>query len=348
MKEKEYMTINPKTTDIIKVYGLPFFETERNYYRIRENDFPIVNNLSEALATLSKNTAGALIAFYTNTTSFQIEVSGLSHFNMDHMAFTGQAGFDLYIGQDASSLSFYQVSRFKVSDLNYSYSFFKDFTSERRLLVLYFPLYAAFDNIELIVDADALIEPCLDLFPNGRIVLYGSSITQGGCASRPGMSYPAIISRSLGYECLNYGFSGNGKGQIEMAEIIANINNCSLFVLDYEANADENNLLQTTLEPFIKAIRSYYQTVPILIITKIKMSKEHHFQSFYKKYHSLYLYQKRLILKLEKEDANLHFLNGKKLLSPLYHEATVDGVHPTDLGFYLMAKQIMRKIKKIL
>lgn len=348
MNNKKYLILNPKTTNQISIYGLPYFETERTYLRIQEKDYSLVNQLSESLAILTKNTAGCLVAFYAISNYFAIQVKGLKHFHMTHMAYTGQAGFDLYMGKDAFDLSFYQTCKFNVSDETYYYTFFENLTQEKKLFVLYFPLYASIEELNLFFDDNALVEPCTNLFPKGRIVFYGTSITQGGCASRPGMSYPSIISRKIQYECINYGFSGNGKGQIEMAELVAKIKDVKLFVLDYEANADEDNLLQKTLEPFIKTIWSYHPMTPILVISKIMMSKEYHNQNSNEKYRSLYLFQKRLIQALQKENSNLFFLNGQKLLAPMYHEATVDGIHPTDLGFYQMAEKIVKKINQII
>ena len=154
---------------------------------------------------------------------------------------------------------------------------FNHSVKRRRLFVIDLPLYASVDSVELEIDSEAFVEPATDLFPKGRIVVYGTSITQGGCASRPGMAYPAIIAREIGYEFINYGFSGSGKGEKAIAELVASTQDVSMFILDYEGNADENQILENTLEPFVATIREKYPAVPILIISKIRMAKETHF-----------------------------------------------------------------------
>src|SRR5690606_269350 len=101
----------------------------------------------------------------------------------------------------------------------------------------------------------------------GRLVVYGTSITQGGCASRPGMAYPSILARRLGIETLNLGFSGNGRGEPEVAHILAQLENVSCFILDYESNVPVAEDLRTTLTAFIPILRERHPDVPIIVIS---------------------------------------------------------------------------------
>lgn len=168
-------------------------------------------------------------------------------FHMGHMPYTGQAGFDLYLGKSFNELKFYRSSNFDFNNYEYEFTFFENAEiNDINLHMLNFPLYASVDEVLIGIDEDATIYSEENLFPNsGKIVFYGTSITQGGCASRPGSSYTQVVARHLGYECLNFGFSGNGKGQIEVAEILSKIENVKMFVLNYEANVYFDQLKQT-------------------------------------------------------------------------------------------------------
>ncbi|HOE78036.1 MAG TPA: SGNH/GDSL hydrolase family protein [Bacilli bacterium] len=349
MTETTTKIINPATSEAISVYGLPYFAQEKKYYRFSEKDMDTVAGVNPFLATLAKHPAGGMLAFYSDTTSLKLhaKLSGILH--MAHMTHVGQSGFDLYVGTKRSNLSFFSSTNYNISLNEYDIGMFNHSVKRRRLFVIDLPLYASVDSVELEIDSEAFVEPATDLFPKGRIVVYGTSITQGGCASRPGMAYPAIIAREIGYEFINYGFSGSGKGEKAIAELVASTQDVSMFILDYEGNADENQILENTLEPFVATIREKYPAVPILIISKIRMAKETHFLE--KLNHALKMsrFQAGFVQKQrESGDANIYFLDGKNLLLPLQHEATVDGIHPTDLGFYFMANRIMKKILSII
>jgi hypothetical protein len=63
------------------------------------------------------------------------------------------------------------------------------------------------------------------------IVVYGTSIAQGACASRPGMAWTAILGRRMNIPLINLGFSGNGKLEKEMLDLIAEID-AEVYILD--------------------------------------------------------------------------------------------------------------------
>ena len=345
----ELLYIDPKDSDLIKVYGLNWFDQDRRYHRLSKELDEVLPNLEGSVDVLAKNTSGGLMAFYSNTSVLKIKVKLSFKFHMGHMPYTGQAGFDLYIGDSLKDAKFYRSSNFDFSKYEYEFTFFdKKVNSDKdKLHILNFPLYASVEEVLVGINPLANIRPCLDLYDNsGRIVFYGTSITQGGCASRPGMSYTQILSRWLGMECLNYGFSGNGKGHIEIAEALANIDNVSMFVLDYEANATFDRL-KNTLDPFVNMIRSKYPTVPIVIISKIKMFDENHDLERVKIEKMIRDYQKNYVS--NKNDDHLYYISGANIFGKKHiHEKTVDGCHPTDYGFMSIAEYLYPKFKLIL
>ena len=221
-----YRWINPLNVSDISVYGFNWFQKDRRYHRFPQDSDKRMEKLDGSVGVLANNSSGGMLAFWGSIQSLKIRVKLSYMFNMGHMAYTGQAGFDLYMGENFDSLKFYRTANFNFNYNHYEFTFFDRNEALNQLFVLNFPLYASVEEILVGVNEDAEVKKVENLFPNeGKIVFYGTSITQGGCASRPGMSYTQIISRHLGYECLNFGFSGNGKGHIEVAQILSTIEN---------------------------------------------------------------------------------------------------------------------------
>jgi lysophospholipase L1-like esterase len=182
---------------------------------------------------------------------------------------------------------------------------------------------------------------------SGKFVIYGTSITQGGCVSRPGMAYSNILSRRLNAQFVNLGFSGNGRGEPELARIISQIPDISFIFLDYEANA--NNDIKNTLNPFIDILRESYSSVPILVISKIRYAAATDGSKAYQSLMNLRDFQKNLVRqRINAGDKNIFFLDGSEILGEDFDECTVDGVHPSDLGSMRIADVLLKIIQEIL
>lgn len=347
--KEDILFIDPKISDLVKIYGLYWFSEDKRYHRLSKKLDNILPKLEGSVDVLAGNSSGGIVAFYSNTNVLKIKVKLSFKFHMGHMPYTGQAGFDLYIGNTYQDMKFYRTSNFDFNKNEYEFTFFNhpSLNYNNKLYVLNFPLYATVEEILIGVSPNCNITPCLDLFTKeDKIVFYGTSITQGGCASRPGMSYTQILSRMLGTECLNYGFSGNGKGHIEIAEALSEIKKVKMFVLDYEANATFDRL-KATLDNFVKCLREKYPTVPIVIISKIMMYLEFHDDDYVKNEKKIRSYQKNYVK--NSNDENLYYIDGAKVLGKNnISEKTVDGCHPTDYGFISMAEYLYPIIKKIL
>lgn len=308
--------------------------------------------LSRGVENLAWNTAGGQVAFRSDTGRIVLKVEMRSNNVMYHMAQTGSAGFDLYAGAPGEQ-RFFGVTRFPSGAKEYTAQLFK---GERKMrdFTINFPLYAGVKQVFIGVDADAKVEAPPAWEDDRPIVIYGTSITQGGCASRPGMAYTNLLSRRLNRPVINLGFSGNGKGEPEVAAEIAKIKDPALIVLDYEANVHRADLMQKTLAPFIGILRKSHPTVPILLLTKVRYAAEGrdlkrgndlprpgHVQAVQK-------VERDTFDALSRNDPNLHFHSGDDLLGPDFDECSVDGVHPTDLGFYRMAEKLEPVIRSIL
>lgn len=327
-----------------RLSGFPFFEQDQVYRRMPLHP---QDKLPEAVDFLANHTAGGQISFQSNTKHLAVKVTLTRPADMPHMPSTGQCGFDLYIGAPFAQ-RFHNTTKYDHRETAYEILLFEHPITELRHFTLNFPLYQGVKEIEVGLTPDAKITPPPAYSTEGPIIIYGTSITQGGCATRPGMAYTNILSRIFNTELINLGFSGSGKGEIEVAQSIALIENPRLFILDFEANQTSDEHLQT-LPPFIQCLRGKHSHTPILVLSRPAFARD----IVYPEKESDREYccdQKAQIVEamVKEGDAHIHFLDGSTLQGDDFDECTVDGGHPSDLGFYRMAKSLEPVIRKIL
>lgn len=319
------------------VAGFAWFEQERSYRRLPR--FP-KHTLPAAVDYLANCTAGGQIRFHTNSSRLSVKVRLSGAADMNHMPATGQCGFDCYIGAIGEQM-YCNTTKYDHSQKSYEFVMFENMKRGLQPVTLYFPLYMGVEEVLIGLDPGAELAPPPPYASDKRVVIYGTSITQGGCASRPGMAYTNILSRKLPVEFINLGFSGSGKGEAEVAHTIAEIPNPSLFVFDYEANCVSPELFQSTLPEFIRIVRNNHPEVPIVVLSQIRFGGE----AFDSGLRELRLKRKEIQSETVKAfrqqgDTNIFFHDGEPMLGDSYNECTVDGVHPTDLGFYRMAEHL--------
>ena len=206
-------------------------------------------------------------------------------------------------------------------------------------LIVYLPLYSRVDTLEIAVTPDARVEPPTPQRLRRPIVFYGSSITQGGCCSRPGNNYTTMICRALDAPQVNLGFSGSAKGEPAIAKAIATLD-AELLVLDYDPNAPSPEHLRNTHEPFFRIIRQARPSLPIVILSRPDTRNGG---------------ERRDIIRQTYENAvaagdrHVYFISGDTLFSPAGTDfCTVDGCHPNDLGFYMMYTHVLPVVRQAL
>ena len=205
------------------------------------------------------------------------------------------------------------------------------------------------EEIEIGLDAGAQILPFPPYAYTGRLIFYGSSITRGGCASRPGMAYTNILSRRLNIETVGLGFSGNGRDDPEVARLIAQIPDPRLLVLDYEPNRVSTELFRQTLPQFIRIFREAHPLVPILVVSRIPSASDLVDENVLQARCKRREFQRQAVADLRAAgDANIFFYDGSTLLGDDFDECTVDGIHPTDLGFLRIANGLEPVLRAIL
>ncbi|OCT12233.1 hypothetical protein A8709_30820 [Paenibacillus pectinilyticus] len=304
--------------------------------------------LPEAVNNLANCTAGGQIRFTTNAASLAVKVKLSGTANMYHMPATGQCGFDCYIGEPGEQ-HYVGTSRYDHTQTEYESVFYQNMERESRVITLNFPLYQGVEEVWVGIDPIGHIAAPATYTSNRKVLIYGTSITQGGCATRPGMAYPNILSRRIHQEFLNLGFSGNGKGEPELAHILSEIPDPACLVLDYEANCVSTEQLQKTLPEFIRIFREKHAEIPILVISRITYAKDKFEAQLMQDKMDRKQFQMQTVNQLrELGDVNIYFHDGSDLLGENAHECTVDGVHPTDLGFMRMADGLTPVLKKIL
>lgn len=328
----------------LELSGFPWFEQDRLYRRMPATP---AQALPEAVDGLANHTAGGQIRLRTDSTRVAVRVELAGPAGMNHMPATGQCGFDLYVG--AGGGTFAGIAKYDHTQTQYEVLLFRQSERTLRDVTLNFPLYQGVRSVQLGVDEEALVEAPAPR-PAAPLVFYGTSITQGGCAARPGMAYPAILSRRLGRECVNVGFSGSGKGEAEVAHAIATIPASELFVLDYDANCPSAQHLSETMPLFIDILRASHPTTPILAVSRIRIGGEGWNPAITANRRERGAAQRQVVEQKRADGVEgLHFLDGETLLGgDDFPECTVDGSHPTDLGFQRMADGLEPVLRGIL
>ena len=332
----------------VQYYGREYFliegtaiadtEKESPYDRL---PFSYKEKVRKPVWDLSKASAGISIRFLSNSTVLKVKWELLNDFKMNHMAETGIKGIDLYcrIGGHWQYINTGRPSGKKNEAL-----LLENMSVEVREYKVYLPLYDGVTKLEIGIDSLGKIER------PGRsdqrpIVFYGTSITQGGCASRPGMVYTSIISRKLDVECINFGFSGNGRMEKPIAELMAGID-ASLYVIDCISNVTAQQTRENAI-PLVEIIRSKHPATPIVFVEGMLYDKTALDDSAKKE-----MNDKNRVLMGEYEKmiangfSNIFYIDNTGALGN-DHEGTVDGAHFTDLGFMRFAEYLLSRFEQL-
>ncbi len=294
---------------------------------------------------LGKNSAGLAVRFNSNSTSISAKWEVMGDKQMNHMTETGIKGLDLYTWEgDHWRPVKAGLPTGKVNER----TIISNMTPDEREFMLYLSLYDGVTSLEIGIDSAAYISPPVLPYPDTSqpILVYGTSITQGGCATRAGMVYTSILGRMLNREVINLGFSGNGQLDYEIAELMATRTDASLFILDFVPNVNPTQLTEKT-RPFYDIIRKANPTTPILFVENITYP----YATFDQRTRENVLKKNRLLKetfeKIKGEgDPYVYYLPTDGLIGD-DGEATVDGVHLTDTGFERMAQKVFEAIQTI-
>lgn len=320
----------------------------KTYARLPED---AKGDVRKAVWNLSKSTAGISIRFTSNTSTVSVRWRLLRNPTMSNMTPIGSKGLDLYIYSN-DRWQFAGAARPQDSIYNES-TIINGMTGEEREYLLNLPLYDGIELLEIGIDANASIAKSEKVIINRNhpIIFYGTSITQGASASRPGLTYPALIERNLNKEVINLGFSGNGRFEKEVASHFMQADP-SLIILDCTPNSAADTIREN-LPELLKYIRSVNKTVPIMLVETIIRDYAHFKKDDPDKFGTLgYLGEQNSTLHdIYKEsrtnDMNLYFINSEDLIGS-DNEATIDGTHFNDLGNFRAYEKLSREIGELL
>ncbi len=329
----------------ISVNGLIWFEQNgKEFIRLPLSQKDII---PEGVWTRSLCPASVRIRFQTDSTSLKLKMNhGLeketARANLSSMA---SHGVDLYIGCPGQK-SFWKSSYPKPKSQEYEITYFEGFPSQMRELTFYLPIYGEMAELKIGIDTGAKILKPTDYQIKKPIVFYGTSITQGACASRGSNNFVSLAERRLNADVINFGFSGMGRCEPIMAEIMSQID-ASIYVVDCVANMTAE-LMTQRYENFVRTLRKEKPEIPVLLMTKIHFAKE-----ILPEEADIYQKQNQPVFdtynKLKQQgDKNIYLFDSGEIIKPGGDHPTVDGVHPTDRGFYMLADALVPKLTEIL
>ncbi|MBQ9746410.1 MAG: SGNH/GDSL hydrolase family protein [Clostridia bacterium] len=299
--------------------------------------------VSENVAQLSENTSGGRVCFSTDSECIALTCTRPGFWAMGHMARTGIAGFSLYERVGGKWL---YLATFVPPATPGGFSSIVDLPGGKKMreLMLQMPLYAPISTLQVGVAAGSALGEWKGGYTHKKpIVFYGSSITQGGCASTPGGDYAGRLSRRFDADYINLGFSGSAKGERAMMEYIAGLD-ISVFVYDYDYNAPDAEHLRRTHYAGYRTVREAQPKLPIII-----MSAPNYDRIGYNAPERRDIIAETYARARAEGDENVYFVDGKVHFATFNaEECTVDGCHPNDLGFRRMADAVGTVLEGIL
>lgn len=338
---------NMKVETKIERDGLVFYDIDEAPVRLhgvyRDGDRYVrmprefADSINDNIRWLNGHTTGGRIRFITNSPYIAVQVETFANSNFSFFSITGIMGCDLYSDKR------YYGTFLPPLEITGKYESVVDIPDPcEREYTINMPIYTCVNKVRIGIKEGSTLKPADDYKITKPIVFYGSSVAQGGCASRPGNIYPSIISRELNADIINLGLAGNAKGEEEIAKYIAGLE-MSAFCYDYDYNAPSLEHYKNTHEKFFKIIRAAQPDLPIIMTTRPKK-------------HLSAQEQERINVMMETYnnavaagDKNVYYIKGTDLLDDSIAEsALIENCHPNDCGFASIARVYVEKLKEVL
>lgn len=314
-----------------KICGV--FREGEQYRRLPGNIANLINTRAKKFSTA---TAGGRIRFKTDSTYVAIRAHIGDIYRVPMLTLTASAGFDLYEGERF-------LGSFNPPSELHSGGVFEAVINlgerKERELTIHMPLYSAVLGAFVGIDGAASLSATAEYRIRAPIVFYGSSITHGACASRPGMTYTAMIARRMNADIINLGFGAGCRGESELAEYIGGVG-ASALICAYDYNAPNSEKLLQTHKSFYEAVRRKDGDLPILFVSRPEVDSTEDGEIRRNIIMQTYMAAR------EKGDRNVYYLDGRTLISTL--DYTHDGIHPNDIGQKDIADALEKQISKII
>ena len=305
----------------------------------------VAENTGKRVAKLYSNTAGARLRFATDSSCIAVgAVYPPMEFPSARTAAFAAAGalcFDLYADGKYCRVLWPEglnqrgsVVSFDIPDGQYE-AFFDFWEKKLRQITLNFPSFVNISDVYIGLEEGAVLAPGQAYVNENPVVFYGSSITQGACASHPGNIYQNILSRKLNFDYVNLGFAGAARAEDAVIDYICTLDMCML-VFDYDHNARSPEFLESTHLPALRKLRAAHPDIPFILMSRPDQDAGEEdalrrVEVIERSYQDL----------LAESDAPVYFVNGQQIFYSHDSEMmTIDGTHPTDLGFHCMAEAL--------
>ena len=289
--------------------------------------------VTDAVWNLSRHSAGMMVRFKTDATSIHAKWALLkSNLAMPHMPASGVSGLDLYARDENGNWRWAAATRPNAQSMEVA--LLRNIKPGLREYALYLPLYNGCETLEIGIPEGAKFEG-LPPRQSKPIVFYGTSITHGACASRPGMAHPAILGRRFDHPVINLGFSGNGRMHKEVGDLIAELE-AGVIIIDCLPNMNAESVAERTI-PLVRQLRAIQANTPIILVEDRRFTNswlQPEKEAFHDANHRA-LRQAYTDLKLS-GTKNLFYIPGDALLG-FDAEGATDASHPNDLGFMRQA-----------
>jgi len=327
----------------LPVEGRGWTETAAFYDRLPAKAEALVR---KDVWNLSRHSAGLCVRFTTASPAIHCRWTvTATNLAMPHMPATGVSGVDLYVKHQGTWR--WLACGFPREQTNQA-ALVSGLPAEEREYLLYLPIYNGVSEVELGVARGATVAAALG-YGAGKekpIVFYGTSITHGACASRPGMPHPAILGRRLDRPVINLGFSGNGRMEPEVGRFIAEID-AAVFVIDCLPNITAAEVTART-QPLVKLLREARPQTPIVLVEDRSYSGSWLISSQAERNQSSRkALKEQYEMLLQGGVERLFYVDGESLLGN-DRDDTTDGSHPSDLGFFRHAEALEPVLRKAL
>ncbi|MBQ8738907.1 MAG: hypothetical protein IJZ04_05360 [Clostridia bacterium] len=305
--------------------------------RLVRMDDEVAKTVNEYTGVRIFSGAGVRIRFKTDAKSFTIKAKLESNGIDWAIPLSGSAGMDIF--EENERIALVNPKNYGILDVCETVKK----SDKMSNITILLPRNEPVIDLEISVDDEYTVLPPDPYTYEKPIVFYGSSITEGGCSSSVSKCYTALVTRWLDSDYINLGVSGNARGETNMANYIKNLD-MSIFVLDYDHNAPSVEHLKATHEPFFKIIREKNPTLPIVMMSKPDFDSNVEENT-----------ARREIIRQTYENAlacgdkNVYFIDGESFFGDTDRSiCTVEGCHPTDLGFMRIAEKVYPVLKSIL
>ena len=326
------------------LHGLIYDETMQEFVRMPISE---AKSVSEAVSWLSRMTAGGRLRFVTDSPYVALQCIAPSIEPMNHMPLTGSHGFALFVEGVYRSMYSpnYSVIMRAIEKKSSCFAFEGIRSTDIKKMaecLLCFPLYGGVSSLRIGIKKGSRLKGSKGYAYAKPLCFYGSSITQGGCASYPGSDFVNLLSQWLDFDFVNLGFSGNAKAEPKMGEYLADLHS-PLYVLDYDHNAPNSQYLEKTHYPLYETIRKKNPTAPIIFVSKPDYDYDPEGAERRRIIYSTYCKAKA------QGDNLVWFVDGEQMFGTFERNAcTVDTCHPTNFGFYRMARTLAPVLKEAL